>query len=277
MTPNALTGGILAAADPLDHVVGWRLVEGEIFGIAFTNQIFMLLVSMVLLLIFIPIAAKKPGLVPSGFRNFIEALMQLIREQVARPVLGKHTDTFIPYLWTFFFTILTANLLGMVPLGAIVAGAAGFDAKLQHWGGTATGNLSITAGLAICGFFLIHMAGMKTQGAGTYWKNYFFGHAPIALAPLMVPLEIVSALVKPFALAVRLFANMVAGHIVLAVLISFALIGPQLGGAYWGVTVASVIGGAVFSILEVFVAVLQAYIFTFLLTLFVGAAVHSDH
>ena len=280
MTHSVFTtglGGLLAGSDPLSHVLPHKLIEDDIFGLSFTNHVFMLLVSMVLLLIFIPLAAKKPGIVPSGFRNFLEAMMQFIREGVARPVLGSATDQFIPFLWTFFFTILTANLLGMIPLGAMLAAGAGFDATLQHWGGTATGNLSVTAGLAICGFFLIHFGGMAKQGAGTYWKNYFFGHAPIALSPLMIPLEIISGLVKPFALSVRLFANMVAGHIVLAVLLGFAVAGAVAGGAMYGVTIVSVLGCAAFSLLELFVAFLQAYIFTFLLTLFIGAAIHSDH
>ncbi|MDJ0972932.1 MAG: F0F1 ATP synthase subunit A [Planctomycetota bacterium] len=281
MTPlwasaNGITSSILVAGagDPLSHVLPHELVDKDVFGFAFTNHMFMLLVSMVLLMIIIPIAASKKGIVPKGFRNFLEALMQFIREQVVRPALGSATDQFIPYLWTFFFTILMANLLGMIPLGAIVMGAGGLDATLAHWGGTATGNLGVTAGLAICGFFLIHFGGMAKQGAGGYWKNYFFGHAPIALAPLMIPLEIVAGLVKPFALAVRLFANMTAGHIVLAVLLGFAITAATNGGLQYGITVAAVLGSVAFSLLELFVAFLQAYIFTFLLTLFIGAAIH---
>lgn len=282
MTPlwastNGLAGSIvLAGGDPLSHVLPHDLVDKDVFGFAFTNHIFMLLLSMVLLIIVLPPVARKQSLVPTGFRNFLEALMQFIREQVARPVLGKATDDFIPYLWTFFFTILTANLLGMIPLGAIVSGAGGFDAALAHWGGTATGNLSVTLGLALCGFLLIHFGGMAKQGVGPYWKNYFFGHGPAALAPLMIPLEIIAGLVKPFALCVRLFANMTAGHIVLAVLLAFGVNGAISGGMGYGITVASVLGCVAFSLLELFVAFLQAYIFTFLLTLFIGAAV-SHH
>ncbi len=281
MTPlwaptNGLAGSIILAGgdDPLGHVLPHELIDKDVFGFAFTNHIFMLLLSMVLLLIIIPLAARKKSLVPTGFRNFLEAMMQFVREQVVRPALGSATDQFIPYLWTFFFTILMANLLGMIPLGAIIAGAGGFDAALSHWGGTATGNISVTAGLAICGFFLIHFGGMAKQGGGTYWKNYYFGHAPIALAPLMIVLETIAAFVKPFALCVRLFANMTAGHIVLAVLLGFAVNGALAGGLHFGITLASVLGCVAFSLLELFVAFLQAYIFTFLLTLFIGAAIH---
>ena len=269
------SGLIAAGGDPLSHVLPHKLGP-EIFGLALRNHIFMLFVTMILLMIIIPIAARKKDIIPKGFRNFLEALMQVIREQVARPVLGQHTDTFIPYLWTFFFTILMANLLGMIPLGAMVSGVTA-DQALAHWGGTATGNISVTAGLAICAFFLIHFGGMAKQGAGHYWKNYFFGHAPLALSPLMIPLEIIGGLVKPFALAVRLFANMTAGHIILAVLIGFGVAAAKVGGGFLGVTAASVLGAVVFSLLEVFVAFLQAYIFTFLLTLFLGAAVVHEH
>lgn len=277
-TNGFASANILAGGDPLSHVLPHELVSKDVFGFAFTNHIFMLLVSMVLLLIIVPLTARKKGLVPTGFRNFFEALMQFVREQVVRPSLGKATDQFIPYLWTFFFTILMANLLGMIPIGAFASASAGIDNSLAHWGGTATGNLSVTLGLALCGFVLIHFGGMAKQGAGTYWKNYFFGHAPMALAPLMVPLEIIAALVKPFALCVRLFANMTAGHIVLAVLLGFALGGIKSGvedtPLFFGVTAASVLGCVAFSLLELFVAFLQAYIFTFLLTLFIGAAIH---
>ena len=164
MTPlGGLTSGLegvftLPLGDAMSHVVPHDL--GHVFGQAFTNHVFMLLVSMVLLMIVLPIAASRSSIVPRGFRNFLEVLMQFIREQVVRPVLGQSTDQFIPILWTFFFTILTANLLGMIPLGSIAAGASGFDARLAHWGGTATGNISITAGLALCGFVLIHVGGM---------------------------------------------------------------------------------------------------------------------
>jgi F-type H+-transporting ATPase subunit a len=183
----------------------------------------------------------------------------------------------MPLLWTYFFLILTANLLGMIPFGSM-AGLAGQNSHLLHYiGGTATANISITGGLALVAFFAVHISGMREQGVGTYWNNFFFGHAPMALAPLMVPLEIIGALVKPFALAVRLFANMTAGHVVLAVLMSFAVVGIQLGGGYLGISLASVLGSVVISLLELFVAFLQAYIFTFLTTLFIGAAIHHEH
>jgi F-type H+-transporting ATPase subunit a len=224
--------------------------------------------------IFVPIAMRAKGLVPTGARNLFEAVLQFLREEVARPALGKHTDKYIGFIWTMFFLILTANLLGMIPIGAV---GASIDSHLKHIGGTATGNISITAGLALCSFFLIHISGMREKGLGKYWNSFFFGHAPMALAPLMIPLEILGALVKPFALAIRLFANMIAGHVVIAVLLGFAAFGIAMGGAYIGITAVSVLGAVFIGLLEVLVAFIQAYIFTFLTTLFVGMAVQSDH
>ncbi len=266
---------VLASGDPLSHVLPHKIAEFS--GYTITNHLVMLVASAVLLMIVVPIAARKSGLVPSGLRNLFEAVMQYLREEVARPALGHATDRYMPLLWTWFFLILTANLLGMLPLGAM-AGLAGQDAHFLHWvGGTATGNLAVTAGLALTAFVAIHVSGMREQGVGHYWGNFFFSHAPVALAPLMVPLEIIGALVKPFALAVRLFANMTAGHLVLAVIGGFAVMGITAGGALLGVSVAAILGSVAISLLELFVAFLQAYIFTFLTTLFIAAAIHTEH
>jgi F-type H+-transporting ATPase subunit a len=261
----------LGAADPLSHVLPHPLFPIGEYTV--TNHVLMLLVSAVLLLITLPLLAKSWTIVPRGFRNFVESLLQFIREDVARPVLGEHTDHFVPFLWTLFFLILTANLLGMIPLGMM---AAPIDAHLAHMGGTATGNISITAGLALCAFFFIHFSGIRTQGAVSYAKN-LAPHVPWPMLILLYPLEIVAALVKPFALAVRLFANMIAGHIVIAVILGFGAAGIAAGGAYLGITVASILGAVAINLLEVFVAFLQAYIFTFLTALFVGMAVHPEH
>ena len=269
----ALSSTVLAAGDdPLSHIMPHELVK--IGDYTLTNHVFMLFVSAILLLIVMPIAARAQGIVPSGFRNLIEAVLQFLREDMARPALGKATDKLIPFIWTLFFLILTANLLGMIPIGSF---AAPIDAHLAHIGGTATGNLSITAALAICAFLFIHISGMREKGVGKYWHDFFFGHAPMYMAPLMIVLEPISALVKPFALAIRLFANMIAGHVVIAVLLGFAAAGIGMGALGVGITGASIVGAVFINLLEVLVAFLQAYIFTFLTTLFVGMAIESSH
>jgi len=263
---------VLASADPLSHVLPHGLFKVGDYTV--TNHVFMLLSSALLLVIVVPIAARASTLVPRGLRNALEAVLQYIREEMARPAIGPATDTYISFIWTMFFLILTANLLGLVPLGSV---AAPISAHLRHIQGTATGNFSVTVGLAICAFFLIHISGMREQGTGHYWHNFFFGHAPWWLAPLMMPIEILGALIKAFALAIRLFANMIAGHVVIAVLTGFAAWGLVAGGAYLGITAASLLGTVFISLLEVLVAVLQAYIFTYLTILFIGMAVQVDH
>ena len=259
------------AGDLMGHVQSHPVPGLERFGI--TTHIVMLVAAAVLLLVVVPLAAAARGVVPTGMRNFFEAILQFLREDVVRPILGEHTDRYVPVIWTFFFLILTANVLGMIPLGA---GLRNLDVSLAHMGGTATGNLSVTVGLAACAFVFIHFAGIREQGLGHYLKN-FVPHVHWSLLLLFIPLEILGAIVKPAVLALRLFANMMAGHLVLAVILGFAAIGLARGGAFYGVTFASVLGATALSLLELFVALLQAYVFTFLTTLFVGAAVHPEH
>jgi len=269
---------VFAEADPLSHVRPHALAHSG-FWAAVNNHMFMLVLAAVLLLIILPLVARKKALVPSGFRNCLEAVLQYIREEVARPALGEQTDKFIPFLWTMFLLILTANLLGMIPFTDL--GQLALQDPHLHIGGTATGNIGITAGLAICAFLLFHFSGVVQLGFGRYAKHLLLGHGPIWLAPLFVPIEIMGALVKPFALAIRLFANMTGGHVVLAVLLGFAVTGVKMGiaGSYgmFGVTLVSVLGAVAINLLELFVAFLQAYIFTFLTALFLGAAIYPEH
>ncbi len=265
--PMLLAGG----DDPQSHVLPHRLFE--LGGHAVTNHMVMLALAALLLMIVMPLAAASRNLVPRGWRNLVESVLQYVREDVARPILGEATDRYVPVLWTLFFLILTANLLGMIPLGAALGTV---DAHLQHLGGTATGNISMTAGLALVSFLFIHFAGIREQGFVHYCQN-FVPHVHPVLLVLFIPLEIAGALVKPFALAVRLFANMVAGHIVLAVVMSFGVAGLKMAGGGYGITLVSALGCVALSLLELFVAFLQAYIFTYLTTLFVGMAVHPEH
>lgn len=277
---TAFANLILAGGDPISHVVPHALSEdGASFWHYVTNHMFMMVLSGIVLLLVATLAARQKSLVPTGFRNFLESILQFIREEVARPALGKDTDTFIPFLWTMFFLILTANLLGMIPLTDI--GMLATQNPHLHIGGTATGNFGITVGLAIAALLLFHLAGVKKLGFGHYAKHLLLGHGPWWLAPLFIPIELMGAVVKPFALAIRLFANMTGGHIVVAVLLGFAVTGIEsaMGGSWGmlGVTAAAGLGAVAINLLELFVAFLQAYIFTFLTALFLGAAIHPEH
>jgi F-type H+-transporting ATPase subunit a len=233
----------------------------------FSNHMLMALVAGVLMLVFFPLAARQRTMVPRGVRNLVEMICEFIRESVARPQLGENTDRFIKYLWTTFFFILFCNLLGMIPLDGIIY----LLTHKKHLGGTATANIWVTGSLALFAFIMIHVSGIRQQGLVSYIKN-FTPHVPKPMWPFIFILEIIGALVKPFALAIRLFANMLAGHTVLGALIGLALMPKSYTIA--GVTV---LGASALSLLELFVAFLQAYIFTFLTAVFISAAVHPEH
>lgn len=252
-----------------------------------SNMIIMQLIAVILLLVLIPTFARMrqtgdhvKDLTPRGMGNFFEAICAYLRNDVARPILGKHTDQFIPYIWTVFFYILFINLLGLLPLEPITRGLVKriFPNAHHGIGGAATGTMWVTGSLAACTLFMIVFNGIRYNGMA-YVKHFFQG--PIYIAPLIAFLEVVGLGAKCFALMVRLFANMVAGHVLLAVLLSFiGLSYLALGsGAATGIGITVVLVSVAFNILEIFVAFLQAFIFTFLTTLFIGQAVviHHEH
>jgi F-type H+-transporting ATPase subunit a len=277
----------MSAADPLSHVVehtiktvpagtGPLTPEGHITVLS--DHITMIIVAGLLLTLFLPPLFRRrkqsddevEKLVPKGWANGIEAVCQYLRTEVAEPVLGPNTDRFIKYIWSVFFFVLTMNLLGLVPIGAI---SPLFD---LHVGGTATANIWVTATLAITTLVMMVFNGLRLGGVH-YLAHFCPG--PLWLAPVLVPVEIVGVFAKVFALTVRLFANMVAGHVMLAVLLSFILgAGSSIGaGAGFGVAIPVVLGSVALSLLEIFVALLQAYIFTFLTALFIGQSVNVHH
>ena len=266
-----LGASILASDNPLSHVVQHELFRFHFskYEIVFTNHMLMVLTAAALMVIVFPQVARQRTMVPRGLRNFFEAICVFIREEVARPTLGENTDRFIIFLWNTFFFILFCNLLGMIPSDGILFMVSG--GKLRHLGGTATANIWVTGTLAAVAFLMIHVSGIRQQGVGHYIKN-FIPPVPWPLIPVMYSLEIIGAAVKPFALAIRLFANMLAGHTVIG-----ALMGLAIASGSIGVAGATVIGCTAISLLELFVAFLQAYIFTYLTTLFIGAAVHPEH
>jgi len=197
------------------------------------------------------------------FTNMIEAMLLFIRDDVARPAIGGHgADRFLPYLWTVFFFVLFNNLLGMIPGGA-----------------SATGNINVTAALALLTLATVLLAGIRELGFVGYWIG-IVPHldVPAILKPflwgLMFFIEVMGLLIKHIVLAVRLFANMFAGHVVLAVILGFILMASSSWLTLGIVAPASVAGVICLSLLELFVAFLQAYIFTFLSALFIGMAVH---
>lgn len=276
----------VAASNPLEHVIQHPIATREAdFGpltpegviTLFSDHIAMIIAAGLLLALILPLLVRRRRgedeigrLVPSGSANLIESICEYLRKEVAEPALHHHTDRFIKFVWTVFFFVLAMNLLGMIPLGSVtpLLGA--------HIGGTATANIWVTGALALSALGMWIVNGLRLGG------KEFIAHlnpGPWWLAPLLVPIEIFGLLAKTFALAVRLFANMVAGHTVLAVLLGFILgIGSGFGlVAGLGIAVPVVLGSVALSLLELFVAVLQAFIFTFLATLFLGMSTVFHH
>ncbi|MGE4620288.1 MAG: F0F1 ATP synthase subunit A [Planctomycetota bacterium] len=251
----------LAGSDPLGHVLDhdlhWLTENLEV-----TKHVVFLCLSAVICMIIFPMLAKKmAGGVPEGrFVGLFEVILLYVRDEMVKPFLGDDSDRFLPLIWTFFFFVLFCNLLGLVP------GAA-----------TATGNISVTAGLAVISLVTYHFVGIQRNGFLPYMKaNLLVG--PAYLWPLMIPIEIGGHIIKPCALAIRLFANMVGGHIMLAVILGFAgIISAEnlLTGSV--VTVVSVLSCVMLTFLEILVAFIQAYIFAFLTTVFLSLALHPEH
>ncbi|OGS05441.1 MAG: ATP synthase F0 subunit A, partial [Elusimicrobia bacterium RIFCSPHIGHO2_02_FULL_61_10] len=185
-------------------------------------------------------------------------IVLFLRDEVVHPNLGHKGDGYMGYFSTLFFFILTLNLIGLVPFGA-----------------TATGNLAVTAGLALTTFVLINFAGIREQGVIGYFSHIVPKGVPGWLYPLLFPIELIGMVTKAFALCIRLFANMIAGHIVILAFISFIFIFGSLS-AIVGFGVAPIsVGLVLFTLmLELFVAFLQAYVFVFLTAIFTGAAMH---
>jgi F-type H+-transporting ATPase subunit a len=237
-----------------------------IVGIQLTRfMVMQLIASALVILVMVPVVRhiSRTPYSRGWFMNMFEAMLLFIRDDVARPAIGGHgADRFLPFLWTAFFFVLFNNLLGMFP---------GFASP--------TANVNVTGGLALMTLFTVIGAGVREMGFSGYWIG-IVPHLDVPWAlklflwPLMFMIEIAGLLIKHTVLAVRLFANMFAGHVVLAVILGFILIPRLLSGTFFFVTPFSLIGVALLSLLELFVAFLQAYIFTFLAALFIGSAVH---
>ena len=268
----------LADVNPLEHVLDKPVVSVHGVWLISNNLLGVLISAGLMLLIFprITRAYRRGEYVPTGTRNFFEAMLVYVREEIARPVLGDQTDRYLPFLWTLFFFILFNNLLGLLPLD-VLTGWFLEPLGLHPYGGTSTANIWVTAALAIIAFVFWQINGVRANGLGPYLKHFLAG-APWYMAPLMIPLEILGSFIKPFALAIRLFANMFAGHMVLAVLLGFTTMAFAAGAAIgWTISIVVVIGSVLMMFLELFVAFLQTYIFVFLTAMFIGQLVVHEH
>jgi F-type H+-transporting ATPase subunit a len=251
---------------------GWKIPLGtaadgqpRFLDISPTKHLVYLLLAAVIVALTFVLSARRiirlqaAGRPPKGFAGAMEATALYIRQEVILPNVGPHGEGFAPYLLTLFFFILAMNLLGLLP-----------------WGAAATGNIAVTAGLAVMAFIVIEVTGMRTLGFKGYMGTIFYlphglpggigGSAlKVLLLAVMTPIELIGKLAKPFALAVRLFANMTSGHVLVLALIGLTF----LFQSYTVGIAASALATGVM-LLELFVAFLQAFVFTLLTSVFIG-------
>ena len=284
-----ILGHVANGEHPLIHLP-------KIFGIDFSisKHVFMLWVVAALLFVTVTVIVRRyirsGSQVPKGSANALEAIVEFVRDSVARPNVGdKHVATWTPVLLTFFLFILGANAIGLIPIFDILAllnhtvihaGDESFLGRLIHGGATATGNFNVTAGLATVTFFLIIAAGTMAHGFVQHWKNLVPHGMAWPLYILLIPTELLGMFVRPFALTMRLAANMTGGHIALLAILSFVFIFTEMLGAAAGVGIGlgfSVPLAVGVSGLEIIVVLVQAYVFTLLTAVFIGMAIHAHH
>src|SRR5919201_663398 len=241
----------------LHHVLDTKILSIKILGIDFsiTKHVLMMWIAAALVVFVFRYAFREHRTVPSGVANLLEAIVVFLRDEVVLPNMGEAGKPYLPYLLTVFFFILFCNLLGLIPFAA-----------------TATGNVSVTAALALMSLIMIQVGGIREHGFKHHFQNLVPHGIPTWLLPIMIPVEIMGQFTKPFALCIRLFANMTAGHIVILSFLSMIFILKSLL-----VSPVSVFFALFISLLEVFIAFLQAYIFTILTSLFIGMSIHPQH
>ncbi len=248
------------------HLPVWRVQVGSlVLDVSITKHVLFMLVAAVFVTIALVVAARSADRRhregahrgPRGSGNVVEAFILYLRDEVVLPNVGPHGERYVPLIVTFFFFILLCNLLGLLP-----------------WGSTPTGNVSVTAALAVVTFVVVEVSGMRALGAKGYLRTIFY--APEGLHPVgaglllivMTPIEFLGKLTKPFALAIRLYANMMAGHAVVLAMTGLAVLA-TLASSLW-IAPAPVVMAVAIMVLEIFVGFLQAYIFAMLSAVFIG-------
>lgn len=280
------------ANTPLDHPL---IHLPHVFGIdmSVTKHVLMLWLVAGALFLIITLAVRRylrqDRLVPSGFANALEAVVEFVRDSIVQPNVGnKWVNVYTPLLLTFFFFIFAANVIGLIPIFDVIAlgnhafgvPAESFLGQVTHGGVTATANFNVTAGLATVTFFAIIVAGIRAHGFVQHWMNLVPHGLPKFVYVILIPIEIISMFVRPFALTMRLAGNMTGGHIAILAIISLvflfaemtqnALVGMGIGA----VAVPLAVG---ISALEIIVVGVQAYVFTLLSAVFIGMAIHAHH
>lgn len=282
------------ANSPLDHPL---IHLPKVFGIDFsvTKHVLMLWICAAVVFLIVTWTVRRylrqERMQPSGFMTALEILVEFVRDTIALPNVGsKWVLVYTPILLTLFLFILTANVIGLIPIFDLAAlinhsflhlPEESFFARVLHGGVTATGNFNVTAALATITFFLIIIAGVRAHGFVQHWKNMIPQGLPWPIYFLLIPIEIMGMFVRPFALTMRLAANMTGGHIAILAILSFVFIFTELfGQAVIGVGVGLALSlplAVGISALEIIVVLVQAYVFTLLSAVFIGMAIHAHH
>jgi len=276
--------------DPLFHLP-------KIAGIDFSVTKHVLMLWLVAAFVFFVVTLtvrkflKQDRPIPTGFMNVLEAVVEYVRDSIALPNVGKKwVNAYTPLLLTFFVFIFCANAIGLIPVFDVLglvdhfvlhSSEGSFVKHLLHGGTTATANFNVTAALAVITFSAIIIAGSRAHGFVQHWINLVPHGLAWPLYILLIPIELMGMLVRPFALTMRLAANMTGGHIAILAIMSFVFLGAELSGhALAGVGVGAVVSvplASLISALEIIVVLVQAYVFTLLSAVFIGMAIHVHH
>src|SRR5918999_5558697 len=268
-----------------------------IFGIDFSVTKHVLMLWLVAVFVFIVVTftirryLAQDRRIPSGFANALEAVVEFVRDSIVQPNVGKKwVNTWAPLVLTFFVFILCANAIGLIPIFEVLGlldhfvlhtGPDSFVKQVMHGGTTATANFNVTAALATVTFGAIIVAGTKAHGFIQHWKNLVPHGLAWPIYILLIPIEIMGMFVRPFALTMRLAANMTGGHIAILAILSLVFIftemfGTALAGVGVGLAVSVPLAVGI-SALEIIVVLVQAYVFTLLTAVFIGMAIHVHH
>jgi len=278
---------------PLDHPL---IHLPPVFGIDFSisKHVFMLWVVAALVFLIVTVTVRRylrqDRLIPSGFMSALEIVVEFVRDGIVEPNVGrKWVNSWTPLLLTFAVFILAANAIGLIPIFDVLSlinhsvlhlPEESFMARVLHGGTTATGNYNVTAALATITFFAIVIAGARAHGFVQHWKNLVPHGLPLPVTLMLIPIEIMGMFVRPFALTMRLAANMTGGHIAILAILSFVFIFTELSGQALvgvGIGIPSVVLAVLLSALEIIVVAVQAYVFTLLTAVFIGMAIHAHH
>jgi F-type H+-transporting ATPase subunit a len=254
---KGLRNETIIAVDEKSH----PLENVQVYDFSLTRNVVQMIIALALLLWILLSVAKRyrgqgAGKAPKGMQNLMEVLITFIRDEIGKPNLGPKYSKYMPYLLTVFFFILINNLVALIPGTANV-----------------TGNIAFTLVLGVISFIVILFSTNKH-----YWGHIFNPPVPGGVKPIMIPVEILGIFTKPFALIIRLFANMIAGHIIIICLISLIFIfGNLSAGVGWGFSPISIAFTVFIYFIEILVAFIQAYIFANLTAVFIGQAFEGSH